>query len=720
MYKSIMFVRFSLSDRISHWIFALVVFLLAVTGFTQMFPMDSVSLWIFNSFGGIEDIRALHHGCGFISFVFILYLIGAMAYQAFIRKIPITMVPTSEDLQDILQAYRYNLNATDARPSLGRATLTKKFIFWALMWGSIIMLLTGFILLNPIVVTSLLPGVVIPMAKIAHGFEALLVILVLIIWHAYFFLMKRLDAMITIAHPELKEGHRIDHPIDAVDLYDNRDLRKINEDTIETYWRYHLPAYLLACGALLLGAFYFINFETTSILTYASPENVPVFAPDEHIHPTGSLSGRLQLTTELPHESGAINSIHSWKSGIGILLLTNCANCHESEGISGVNLRDYQSVVDYDLVIPGLPDESRILTVISDERHADRYSVRLYDTIYDWISSGAPEVNIPPELEERYSSLTWNTDIRQIMSDQCIECHGSRAFHDLDFRSYYSTLDSGAIVLSSPDESPIFIKIGAGGHPGQFSADELLDLHEWIRNGAQSGMSADEAALEYREIQLAGFPIAGDVEATDMEEPESTETEELPGVLLTWDDNISAIFTSACTMCHGSNALGGVDLSSYEVALDSGSIIPGDPESSSLIITMRSESHPALLSAEDLDAVIQWISGGAPKSTESTAGDIDILQAPEPVEPEDTPGMRELWDEGIGSIFSASCTTCHGSNAIGGVDLTSYDAVMESGSIVPGDPAGSSLIVLMESGNHPALLSEEDLAAIRDWIIVGE
>jgi cytochrome b subunit of formate dehydrogenase/mono/diheme cytochrome c family protein len=714
MYRSIMFVRFSLSDRIGHWVFAFIVLFLILTGFSQMFPMNPLSLGIINNFGGIEDVRLLHHYFGFLFFMFILYLAGTMAYRAFIRRIPITFVPTWEDVKDVLLAYRYNLELSNVKPPVGRCVLTKKTIFWALIWGSIIMVVSGFMLLNPIAVTTIFPGVIIPMAKTAHGFEAILVVLTLIVWHSYFFLMKYLDAAISRLHPEIKKEHMIDHPIETVDLYDERVVTEVDEETIETYWRYHLPAYLLVCGALLLGAFYFVNFETTSILTLINPENVRIYAPEE-TRAAIPESGESLLEVEMAQRPESISSIHSWKSCIGMLLLTNCVNCHETRNITEVDLRDYRSIIDSGLVVPGMPDESRLLIVLSDERHMDRYSTRLFDTLYDWVSMGALEVNMSPELEERYRNITWESDIRQMLTTNCVECHGSAAYHDLDFRSYYSTIDSGAIVLGSPDESTMLIKIGEGGHPGQFSSDELLMLHEWIGNGAPSGMTSDEAAVEYREIALGGFEVTGE-EAPAEEETEIEIEEELPQAALAWDTGISGIFSSSCTTCHGSNAVGGLDLSSYETAMASNSIIPGDPEGSPLVIKMRSGSHPALLSDEDLDTVIQWILDGALETVPTVVA--EEVEAVEEIE-EETPGMRELWDAGIGSIFE-SCTMCHGSNAVGGVDLTSYDSAIASGVIIPGDPDGSPLVVLMESGSHSSLLSEDDLASVREWISVGE
>ena len=80
--------------------------------------------------------------------------------------------------------------------------------------------------------------------------------------------------------------------------------------------------------------------------------------------------------------------------------------------------------------------------------------------------------------------------------------------------------------------------------------------------------------------------------------------------------------------------------------------------------------------------------------------------------------MKAVWNERVGAMF-ASCTGCHGAGKMGGLDLRTYDSAMASGKIIPGNPGGSPLIVKMKSAKHPALLSEQNLAAIIEWITIG-
>jgi cytochrome b subunit of formate dehydrogenase len=51
--------------------------------------------------------------------------------------------------------------------------------------GNVIMLVTGFMLLYPTIATRLMPGQLIPAAKVMHSNEGLMAFLVITIWHIY-------------------------------------------------------------------------------------------------------------------------------------------------------------------------------------------------------------------------------------------------------------------------------------------------------------------------------------------------------------------------------------------------------------------------------------------------------------------------------------------------------------------------------------------------------
>lgn len=61
----------------------------------------------------------------------------------------------------------------------------QKFEYWGVVLGALIMIITGLILWFPTYFTYVLPGELVPAAKEAHGGEALLAFLVIVVWHLY-------------------------------------------------------------------------------------------------------------------------------------------------------------------------------------------------------------------------------------------------------------------------------------------------------------------------------------------------------------------------------------------------------------------------------------------------------------------------------------------------------------------------------------------------------
>jgi len=104
----------------------------------------------------------------------------------------------------------------------------------------------------------------------------------------------------------------------------------------------------------------------------------------------------------------------------------------------------------------------------------------------------------------------------------------------------------------------------------------------------------------------------------------------------------------------------------------------------------------------------------------------EILQEQLPPPPDEaTPPDTEnpTFDSYVGSLFESRCTVCHGgSSPQKGLDLTTYAGTMEGGDdgavIIPGDSAGS-VLVQVQSGQHFATFSADELEVVKKWIDAG-
>jgi formate dehydrogenase subunit gamma len=85
----------------------------------------------------------------------------------------------------VVTTLRYYLRISNTQAQFDRFDYKEKFEYWGIIFGGLIMISTGFLLLYPIQATQILPGQVIPAAKVAHGNEGLMAFLVVIVWHIY-------------------------------------------------------------------------------------------------------------------------------------------------------------------------------------------------------------------------------------------------------------------------------------------------------------------------------------------------------------------------------------------------------------------------------------------------------------------------------------------------------------------------------------------------------
>jgi mono/diheme cytochrome c family protein len=120
---------------------------------------------------------------------------------------------------------------------------------------------------------------------------------------------------------------------------------------------------------------------------------------------------------------------------------------------------------------------------------------------------------------------------------------------------------------------------------------------------------------------------------------------------------------------------------------------------------------------------IAWVYAGfdAPSLREILRTQLDLVASEPQPELEDLPLSYE---GAIGPLLEARCGACHAEGGLEGLNVTTFDTLMQGGTsgpaIVPGDPEGS-LLVQRQSGDeaHFGQLSAEELARVVEWIAAG-
>ncbi|MBI4186517.1 MAG: DUF4405 domain-containing protein [Chloroflexi bacterium] len=179
------FIRFNLSQRVQHIILMVIFTALAVTGLAQRFHTAGWAEWVIMGLGGIEQTRLIHRIFGLLFTLSIVYHFSEVAISFFVHRSRLSMIPTLSDFRAVAIAVKHGFGFTDRRPQFGRFDYSQKFEYWGLIFGSLVLTVTGFVLAFPVTFTRLLPGQVVAASVEFHGYEATLAVLTIIVWHFY-------------------------------------------------------------------------------------------------------------------------------------------------------------------------------------------------------------------------------------------------------------------------------------------------------------------------------------------------------------------------------------------------------------------------------------------------------------------------------------------------------------------------------------------------------
>jgi cytochrome b subunit of formate dehydrogenase len=98
----------------------------------------------------------------------------------------VAMLPRLSDAKEVLQNLGYLVGIRREPPRFDRFSYIEKAEYWALIWGSVVMAVTGFVLWFETAALRLLPLWTLDVATMVHYYEAWLATLAILVWHFYF------------------------------------------------------------------------------------------------------------------------------------------------------------------------------------------------------------------------------------------------------------------------------------------------------------------------------------------------------------------------------------------------------------------------------------------------------------------------------------------------------------------------------------------------------
>jgi cytochrome b subunit of formate dehydrogenase len=179
------FRRFSLFDRLLHFMMLSSFLVLVLTGLPLEFPSAPWATTLMHLFGGsptrglIHRIFALIMSAAFLAAcfyaVYFLFFKKMPGHPGFVKRLfgPDSLFPRARDFRNLWGMIRWFFDR-GPRPEFDRWTYWEKFDFFAVYWGMVIIGLSGFVRWVPEFFTKFLPGWVVNIAVIFHSDEALL------------------------------------------------------------------------------------------------------------------------------------------------------------------------------------------------------------------------------------------------------------------------------------------------------------------------------------------------------------------------------------------------------------------------------------------------------------------------------------------------------------------------------------------------------------------
>ena len=177
--------RMNLNFRIAHAGVILSFPTLVFTGFALKYPeawwARPLLLW-----EGHFTFRGLvHRGAAIVLIAATIYHVIHLAIVRRDRLFLKAMLPQLKDATDLVQVFAYNLGLSKVEPRFAKFNYAEKVEYWAFMWGTVVMTVSGLLLWFNNFTLRYFPKWISDAATAIHYYEALLATFSILLWHFY-------------------------------------------------------------------------------------------------------------------------------------------------------------------------------------------------------------------------------------------------------------------------------------------------------------------------------------------------------------------------------------------------------------------------------------------------------------------------------------------------------------------------------------------------------
>jgi cytochrome b subunit of formate dehydrogenase len=178
------FERMTWLERVQHVLLAVSFFTLVYTGFALKFPEAWPFAWLARLEGGYSWRSVVHRVAAVAMVIVSLFHVGYLLTRRG-RELVAALFPTLQDATEMLQNTLYLLGLRRDPPRFGRFGYIEKAEYWALIWGTVVMTVTGLLLWFENEAMRSWPKWTLDLATVIHYYEAWLAFLAIVVWHVY-------------------------------------------------------------------------------------------------------------------------------------------------------------------------------------------------------------------------------------------------------------------------------------------------------------------------------------------------------------------------------------------------------------------------------------------------------------------------------------------------------------------------------------------------------
>ncbi len=176
--------RMHIDEVVQHALLAITFITLVISGFALRYDQGFMARFFFGWEGGFQ-VRGIVHRAAAVGFIGTIVWHVLFLFSPRGRRFIKDMWPIRRDFRFFVRRMLYNLGLRPRMECIQRFNYVEKAEYWALVWGTVVMVITGLMLWFDNWFIQFLPKGVLDVALVIHFWEAWLASLAIFVWHFY-------------------------------------------------------------------------------------------------------------------------------------------------------------------------------------------------------------------------------------------------------------------------------------------------------------------------------------------------------------------------------------------------------------------------------------------------------------------------------------------------------------------------------------------------------